>query len=116
MFVAGVSTAFCFFLLFYILRFCRNPYTLRAVVGSKGSGKSLLLSKAANDWIKKNRGPIYSNMDIGLPLSSRYWLDDYPPDSLILIDEIAVLHSNREFKTFPPEAVEFYKMSRKRRI
>ena len=49
----------------YISRFCNNPYTLHLVVGSKGSGKSLYMSKIADEWLKKHRGEVYSNMGIG---------------------------------------------------
>lgn len=95
-----------------ISKFTNNPYTLRLVVGSKGSGKSLLLAQIANEF----KGRIYSNMDIGFELPVDYWNYDYPPDSLILIDEIGVIHSNRDFKSMPREAIEWYKMQRKRRL
>ena len=95
-------------------RFCVNPYVLLCVVGSKGYGKSLFLSKYANDWVTKHKGDVYSNMDIGFPLPEKYWEADYPYGSLILIDEIGVLHPDRGFKTFPTECMEWYKMSRKR--
>lgn len=100
----------------YIDKYCRNPYKLYAVVGSKGSGKSLYMSRMANEWLHKSKGCIYSNMGIGEDLSPRYWEAHYPPDSLILIDEIGVVHSNREFKTMPRECVEFFKMQRKYRL
>lgn len=95
-----------------INKYTRNPYTLKLVVGSKGSGKSLLLAQIANGFL----GRIYSNMGIGFDLPERYWEYDYPPDSLILIDEIGVVHSNRDFKSMPREAIEWYKMQRKRRL
>ena len=100
----------------YILRYCYNPYTLHLVVGSKGSGKSLYMSKVADQWLRDHRGEVYSNMGIGFPLSEKYWEMNFPPDSLILIDEIGVLHPDRGFKTFPFECMEWYKMSRKRRL
>lgn len=99
----------------YIHKYCVNPYTLHLVVGSKGSGKSLYMSKVADEYIRQHR-PVYSNMGIGFPLAERYWLCDYPPDSLILIDEIGVLHPDRDFKSFPHECMEWYKMSRKRHL
>lgn len=100
----------------YISHYCNNPYTLHLVVGSKGSGKSLYMSKVADDWLKKHRGEVYSNMGIGNELPEKYWLESFPPDSLILIDEIGVIHPDRGFKTFPFECAEWYKMSRKRRL
>lgn len=95
-------------------RFCVNPYVLYCVVGSKGSGKSLFLSRYANDWVKRHKGDVFSNMDIGFPLPERYWETSYPYGSLILIDEVGVIHPDRGFKTFPQECMEWYKMSRKR--
>lgn len=39
---------FCICWLFvYIDNYCKNPYKLEAVVGSKGSGKSLYMSRVA---------------------------------------------------------------------
>ena len=35
---------------------------------------------------------------------------------MIVIDEIGVIHSNREFKSMPKECIEWYKMQRKRRL
>lgn len=100
----------------YINKYCYNPYTLHLVVGSKGSGKSLYMSRAADRWLREHRGEVYSNMGIGYDLKEQYWLQSFPPDSLILIDEIGVLHPDRGFKTFPFECMEWYKMSRKRRL
>lgn len=102
----------CFLFLRRISRFCNNPYTLRLIVGSKGSGKSLLLARIANSF----DGPIYSNMGIGYDLDVEYWKQDFPQGSLIMIDEIGVIHSNRDFKSMPREAIEWYKMQRKRRL
>lgn len=97
----------------YVDRYCSNPYKLEAVVGSKGSGKSLYMSRKANEWMRKNKGLIYSNMGIGYALDEKYWEQKFLPDSLILIDEIGVIHSNRDFKSMPREAIEFFKMQRK---
>lgn len=102
----------CFVFLRRISRFCNNPYTLRLIVGSKGSGKSLLLARIANSF----DGPVYSNMGIGYELEPEYWKQDFPQGSLIMIDEIGVIHSNRDFKSMPREAIEWYKMQRKRRL
>lgn len=103
-----------FFFYSQVVRYCNNPYVLYCIVGSKGSGKSLFLSRYANEWIQKHKGEVFSNMDIGYPLSEKYWLDDYPYGSLILIDEIGVIHPDRGFKSFPTDCMEWYKMSRKR--
>ena len=60
---------FCMSWLFvYIDNYCKNPYKLEAVVGSKGSGKSLYMSRVADKWLRGNKGLIYSNMGIGYEL------------------------------------------------
>lgn len=100
----------------YINRFCNNPYFFHVVVGSKGSGKSLYMSLLANKWMKERKGEVYSNMGIGFELRSDFWNQSFPPDSLILIDEIAVLHSNRDFANMPRQCIEWFKMQRKRRL
>lgn len=100
----------------YINRYCQNPYTTELVVGSKGSGKSLYMARVADRWYRNNKGAIYSNMGIGFELSENYWEFDYPPDSLIMIDEVGVIHPDRGYKTFPPACAEWYKMARKRRL
>ena len=108
---------FCIcWLLVYINNYCKNPYKLEAVVGSKGSGKSLYMSRVANYWMRNNKGLIYSNMGIGYELEPEYWKQSFLPDSLILIDEIGVIHSNRDFKSMPSEAIEFFKMQRKHHL
>lgn len=96
-------------------RFCDNPYKLDLVVGSKGSGKSLYMAQVADEWVSQHL-PVYSNMGIGLPLREKYWLDEYPPDSLIMIDEVGVIHPDRDFKNFDPRCMEWYKMQRKKRV
>lgn len=106
----------CAYYTFYVLKYCINPYTTELVVGSKGSGKSLYMARVANEWFTKHKGDIYSNMGIGYPLPDNYWEYDFPPDSLILIDEVGVLHPDRGYKTFPPACAEWYKMARKRRL
>ena len=55
-------------------------------------------------------------MGIGYELEPEYWKQSFPPDSLILIDEIGVLHSNRDFKSMSSEAIEFFKMQRKHHL
>lgn len=100
----------------YISNYCVNPYYLHVVVGSKGSGKSLYMAKLANQWMSHRKGEVFSNMGIGFDLQREYWKQSFPPDSLILIDEVGVIHSNRDFKSMPREAIEWYKMQRKRRL
>jgi hypothetical protein len=96
----------------YITKWCRNPYKLYAIIGGKGSGKTMYQAKIGSKYC----GIVYSNIGIGQPLQDEYWNQEFEPESLILIDEVGVLHSNRNFKSFPQEAVEWYKMQRKRKL
>lgn len=95
-----------------INKYCRNPYTLKLVVGEKGQGKSLYLARLAS----KYKGFVYSNFGVGIPLSSDYYNHTYPSNSLILIDEGGLVHSNRDFKSFPFQAIEWYKYQRKNKL
>ena len=107
-----LSLFFCY--LFY--RYCRNKYKLLFFVGKKGSGKTLNLSLYANKYMHSNKGLVYSNFGVGIPLAEDYYNYEYPADSLILIDEAGLLHNNRDFKSFPKAAREFFKYSRKNHL
>jgi len=98
--------------LFKLHKYTKNPYKLEFVVGGKGSGKSLLLARKAT----KHKGFVYSNMDVGIPLNEEYWLDEYPPNSLIMLDEAGLEHNNRNFKSFSKEATAWYKYQRKNKL
>jgi hypothetical protein len=93
-----------------------NPYKLYIVVGAKGSGKTAYLARLCEKYEKKKIGNIYSNCDIGLPLPDRYWEFEYPKDSMLLIDEIGIVHDNRKFKQFEAACNEFYKYQRKNKL
>lgn len=94
----------------------QNPYKLYVVVGAKGSGKTAYLAKLCNSHEKKKKGHIYSNCGIGSELPSQYWKHEYPKGSLLLIDEIGLIHDNRAFKEFEAECNEFYKYQRKYKL
>lgn len=96
----------------YISKYCADPYKLYFVVGAKGSGKTLFISRLAS----KHKGEVYSNFGVGIPLAPDYYNYTYPRDSLLLIDEAGIVHSNRAFKSFPAEAAEFFKYLRKMQI
>jgi len=102
----------CCYLLYIVLRWCNNPYRLGLVCGRKGSGKSLYLAYLCN----RHKGFVFSNMGVGLALQDDYYNQEYPSGSLLLIDEVGLIHDNRCFKDFKPEAIEFYKQHRKKQI
>lgn len=84
------------------------------VYGKKGAGKSIYLASCAFHGMAANR-IVFSNFDCKgcLPLPERYWDYAYPPSSILLIDEVALIHRNRDFKSFEKDTAAWYKMVRK---
>ena len=41
---------------------------------------------------------------------------EFPPNSVLFVDEVGLVHDNRSFKTFPQECAEFYKYQRKNKL
>lgn len=92
-----------------------NPYKLYVIIGNKGTGKTAYMTSLAYKYSKKGYN-IYTNYGIFNPLKFKYWLEDYPPKSVLFIDEIGLVHDNRGFKSFPEECTEFYKYQRKNEL
>ena len=93
-----------------------NPYRLTFVFGKKGSGKSTLLTKIAVKAVSAGRlvfcndrtikGTIYFNpIEIGKK--------NFPPESIVLIDEVSLIWSNRDWKKTPPELIQWFRFQRK---
>ncbi len=115
----SVFIGFIFSLLFvaFVMSLAmRNPYKLKLIVGEKGSGKTAYLARLCKKWNKKKMGLVYSNCGLGLELQPEYWKEDYPPKSLLLIDEIGLMHNNRDYKKFDSATNEFYKYQRKNKL
>lgn len=95
-----------------------NPYLIEYFVGVRGSGKSTLATKEAIAFQKKGHR-VYSNFEI----FGCYKIDPsdigfyrLPPESLLLLDEVSLIWSNRDFKTFPKEVEAFFRYCRKYKI
>lgn len=96
----------------------KNPYKLIMVFGKKGSGKNTLLTK----WsIKYNRlgWHVYSDSEI----FNTYKLDtnwigkyDFPRKSVLLVQEAGMTWDNRNFKSFPEEVRDFFKLQRHKEV
>lgn len=91
-----------------------NPYKLIFIFGKKGSGKSTLLTKYALDYLRRGWS-VYSTekcpgtyqikpQDIGYA--------QFPPRSVIIVDEVGMIWDNRGFKTFPAEVRDYFKLQR----
>lgn len=104
--------------LFILFHFCTrkylNPYKLIFIFGKKGSGKSTLLTKYALDYLKKGWN-VYSTE--GCPGTYKITPEDvgfaqFPPKSVIIVDEVGMIWDNRGFKTFPSEVRDYFKLQR----
>lgn len=87
------------------------------IYGKKGAGKSVYLASCAF-WSQKAGRPVFSNTEIVgcYVLPDQYWLYRFPERSVIIIDECALIHRNRDFKSFPKACGAWYKMIRKMNI
>ena len=105
------------FLLLYITYWTvklKNPYKLIMIMGKKGSGKSTSMLVYAYKHYKKG-WKVYSTSHI--PYA--YYVDStligrvqFPPHSVLLIDEVGMLWDNRNFKSFPEYLRDWFKYQR----
>lgn len=91
-----------------------NPYKLIFIFGKKGSGKSTLLTKMSLDYMKRG-WTVYSTE--GCPGTFKISPSDvgfaqFPPRSVIIVDEVGMIWDNRGFKTFPTEVRDYFKLQR----
>lgn len=94
-----------------------NPYKLIFIFAKKGQGKSTLLTKMALHHLRKG-WEVYSTEPIPgchliVPEDIGYF--EFPPHSLIVIDEIGMIWDNRNFKSFKPEVRDWFKLQRHRK-
>lgn len=93
----------------------RNPYKLFMVFGRKGSGKTTLMNKLAQQYLKKG-WTVFSDTDIPGCYQfdiKEFGLIMFPENSLILIDEVNLIWDNRDFKTFPKHVAKYFRLQRK---
>ena len=106
-------TWLCIAICYYAVKF-RNPYKLLFYFGNKGCGKSTMLAKQAQKHIQKGWF-VYSTTHISgtrLIEPKNIGKFNFPSRSLLLIDEMGLLYNNRNYKSFPDEAREFFKLQR----
>lgn len=94
-----------------------NPYKLHFFIGKKGSGKSTVLTKIALQSLKQGK-TVFSTE----PIPGTYVLKpedigfyEFPPGSVILIDEVSLVWPNRDWKKLKGEVVEWFRLQRHRR-
>lgn len=95
-----------------------NPYKLIMIFGKKGSGKTTTLTKIALRARKRGR-PVYSTVEI--PDTNLFDVSEigdktFPPESVILIDEVGMIWDNRDFKNFKPNVRDFFKLQRQYKL
>lgn len=91
-----------------------NPYRLTMIFGKKGSGKTTLLTKLSIKYNKMGY-KVFSNVEIfgtnKLDISD-IGVNDFPPKSVLLIDEVSLIWDNRNFKSFKPEVARYFRLQR----
>lgn len=100
-------------LAYHMIRY-RNPYKLFMVFGKKGAGKSTMMCKLALRYTKKGF-TVYCNSVI----PGTFYFDaadvgfyHFPPNSVLLIDEVGMIWDNRDFKSFKKEVRDYFKLQR----
>lgn len=111
-FIAFLSLSI--FIVYHMIKY-RNPYKLIMVFGKKGSGKTTLMVKLSIKYNRKKR-PVYRNVP-GIP--GTYYFDTdiigiaaFPPESVIMVDEVGMVWDNRNFKNFSNEVRDYFKLQR----
>lgn len=100
----------------YNIKF-NNPYKLICLFGKKGSGKTTTEAKYMLRYASKGYR-IYTDIDgVKLPGVTIFKLSDLKdhlpaPKSCILLDEVGLSMSNRDFKSFDKGLREFFKLQR----
>jgi predicted AAA+ superfamily ATPase len=99
-------------------KFTDSRHKLEIVIGAKRSGKTLYLVQLAVKHLKRRgvSGLVFSNFGIGEELHDDYWNYSYPAESLLLIDEVGIIHDNRDFKKFEGACRDFYKNQGKNKL
>lgn len=91
-----------------------NPYKLYMLVGKKGCGKTTYLTKKAIQYLDKGF-KVYSSFSIpGCELFNPKEIGKYTfeRNSVVIVDEIAILFHSRNFKTFPECVRVYFKLQR----
>lgn len=101
----------------YLSKF-RNPYKLIMVFGKKGSGKTTLITKLAQQYLRKGK-LVYSTIDVpGCRVFdvSEVGLKNFPEESVVFIDEVGMIWDNREYKNFKSHVRDWFKLQRHNKV
>lgn len=102
--------------IYYTILF-HNPYKLNMVIGKKGSGKTTLITKMANKYLRKGI-PVYSTVYV--PGTYLFKVEEvgkksFPEGAAVFIDEVGMIWDNRQFKNFRPDVRDYFKLQRHRK-
>lgn len=125
MVILSILIVICLLLIIYdkTTKKYTNPYIFEIMFGRKGCGKSTTKTKLAIKYHLKG-WKIYTNVpDINLPYVGIFDIknlgknmQEFPENTLLLIDEINLYWDNRSFKSFPTYTQEFLRQQRKLKI
>lgn len=112
-----VITLIILVFLFYTRKY-RNPYKLIMVFGKKGSGKSTFMTKTAVQQMRKGK-VVYST--VAIPGVRLFSVDDigrcnFPPGSIVLVDEVGMIWDNRQYKNFRTDVRDWFKLQRHNKV
>lgn len=106
-------------LYFYIVsRPFKSDYLLKIIFGRKGSGKSTLLTKYSVmfnrlGWHVFSDSPIFGTYKLNPDWIGVY---DFPENSVLLIDEGAIVFHQRNWKQFKNTMKDFFVLQRHKRV
>lgn len=110
----GYSLLIAFIVLLCYAWAYRNPYRLIMVFGKKGSGKTTMIVKLTQKYLKRGI-KVYSTV----PVPGAYLFDvnkigvaGFDPESVIFIDEVGMIWDNRNFKNFRTDVRDYFKLQR----
>ena len=96
----------------------KNEYPINYFIGLRGKGKTTLATMFSIQNMRLNRH-IYANFEVfgaeKLDMSTlgKY---DFEPESVLMLDEISLCYSNRDFKSFPKEVERLFRLSRHKKL
>lgn len=101
---------------YHVIKY-RNPYKLYMCFGKKGSGKTTLMTKLCLQYKKKGWN-VFCDREIPGAIvfpTQEFGKYQFPPNSLILVDEVGLVWDNRNFKSFPEHVKVYFKYQRQYR-
>lgn len=103
-------------IIYHVIKY-RNPYKLYMCFGKKGSGKTTLMTKLCLQYKKKGWN-VFCDREIPGAIvfpTQEFGKYQFPPNSLILVDEVGLVWDNRNFKSFPEHVKVYFKYQRQYR-